>query len=136
MFRIVVALVWLASISSVASAQGGAAGGLGAGGYPGPSQTPSFDASSGTEMLRHRSPTGSPCLDVGGFARRHTLNSNLYDHVVTITNNCSQRITLQVCYYNSQDCLPVEVSGGERKEEILGTMPSMQDFRFEFKEQF
>ena len=87
-------------------------------------------------MLRHRGPAGSPCLDVGGFARKHTVTSNLYDHVITVKNNCAQRLQIQVCYYNTQDCIPIEIPGGERKEAILGTMPVTKDFRFEFKEKF
>jgi hypothetical protein len=136
MIRIAVALICVVSVASAASAQDGTGAGLGAAGNPALRPAPSFGASSGTEMLRHRGPTGSPCLDVSGFARRLTVNSNLYDHVVAVTNNCAQRIIMQVCYYDTQDCVPVEVSGGERTEAILGTMPSMKDFRFEFREKF
>ena len=134
--RIAIAFIWLALVPNVASAQYGAANSLGAGGYSGLSQGPTFGASAGSEMLRHRSPTGSPCLEVNGFSRRHTVNSNLYDHVVSATNSCAQSIRLQVCYFSSEDCVPMEVPGDERKEAILGTMPAMQDFRFEFKEKF
>ena len=35
-----------------------------------------------------------------------------------------------------QDCIPMEISGEERKEAILGTLPSTKDFRFEFREKF
>lgn len=103
---------------------------------PMPATSPAFSASSGNDLLRHRSPSGTPCLAVSGFARPHTTVSTLYDHVVAVKNNCAQRISLQVCYYRTQDCLPVEVPGGERKEAILGTMPSTKDFRFEFREKF
>jgi hypothetical protein len=30
----------------------------------------------------------------------------------------------------------MEVPGDERKEAILGTLPAMKDFRFEFRERF
>jgi hypothetical protein len=30
----------------------------------------------------------------------------------------------------------MEVPGNERKEAVLGTLPSMKDFRFEFREKF
>jgi hypothetical protein len=105
-------------------------------GVPAPAQKPTFGASNGTEILRHRGPTGSPCLAVGGFARPHVVNPNLYDHVIVATNNCPQRLAMRVCYYNTQDCISMEVPGNERKEAILGSLPSAKDFRFEFREKF
>jgi hypothetical protein len=128
MTRIAVTLICLVRVVDFAAAQTSTA--------PILSNIPVPGASSGNDLLRHRSPTGRPCLEVGGFARPHTTVSNLYDHVVTVTNNCPQRISIQVCYYNTQNCLPVEIPGGERKEAILGTMPSTKDFRFEFREKF
>lgn len=138
MIRIVVTLICLCALASSASAQSQSAPVFGGVGVPAPSprQGPSFSASSGSDMLRHRSPTGSPCLDVSGSARRHNIDANLYDHVITVMNNCAQRITIQVCYYNTEDCVPMEIPGGERKEAILGTMPATPDFRFEFREKF
>jgi hypothetical protein len=32
--------------------------------------------------------------------------------------------------------VPIEVPGAERKEAILGTLPGVPDFRFEFREKF
>ena len=144
MIPIVVAFFWLAAAASSASAQSGSTlfgessrpsyGGVG---LPPPVvDTPTFGASSGTEMLRHRGPTGRPCLTVGGLARPHLASPNVYDHVITAENSCAQSITIKVCYYNSDECIPLEVPGGERKEAILGTLPAMSDFRFEFREQF
>ena len=136
MIRAAIALIWLAAVASSASAQSGTTAILRGVGVPPPAETPTFGASAGADMLRHRGPTGSPCLDVVGFSRRHTTNSNLYDHVIAVKNNCAQSLTMQVCYYNTQDCLPMEIPGGERKEAILGTMPSTKDFRYEFREKF
>lgn len=101
-----------------------------------PSEPAIIGASRGSEILRHRGPTGSPCLAVGGFARPHIVNPNLYDHVITVKNSCPQRLAMQVCYYNSQDCIRMEIPGGERTEAILGTLPAEKDFRFEFREKF
>jgi hypothetical protein len=43
---------------------------------PPPPQRP---VSSGSpEILRHRDPTGKPCLDVSARAQPHTINPNLY----------------------------------------------------------
>jgi hypothetical protein len=97
---------------------------------------PSFGASADTKTLRHKDFTGAPCLQVSGYARAHLIDKNLFDHVVTVQNNCPQRIALSVCYYHSQECVPVEVPGHERKETILGTLPAQKDFRFEFREKF
>jgi hypothetical protein len=110
--------------------------GAGGVGIPIPSQPPVFGPAGGTEILRHRGPTGKPCLSIDGSARRHAANANVYDHVIFATNGCAQRITMQVCYYKSQECIPMEVPGYGRKEAVLGTLPSMKEFRFEFREKF
>jgi hypothetical protein len=127
--RIGLFLIWLTATACVASAQSGA--------VPfGNSPYPTFGSSGGTEVLRHRGPTGEACLDVSGFSRPHTVDPNLFDHVITVANHCAQQISIKVCYYQSQDCISVEIPGGENKEAILGIMPSMKDFRFDFREKF
>ena len=68
-------------------------------GVPGPSQAQPFAASNGVDVLRHRAPTGIPCLEVGGFSRPHIIDLKLYDHVITVKNGCAQKIALQICYY-------------------------------------
>src|ERR1700733_8096204 len=137
MIRVASALIPLFAICSVAFAQGAfdssrptVSGTIG-----GPT-LPNFEASGSTEVLRHRSPLGTPCLGVLGNSRPHTTNPNLYDNVVIVTNSCPQRIALRVCYYGSDECVAMEVPGNERKEAILGTLPSMKNFRFEFREKF
>jgi hypothetical protein len=140
MIRVVLAFAGL-FVASACSANAQSAEGLsrpviGGVGVSAPSQPALIGASKGTDILRHRGPTGSPCLSVGGFARPHIVDPNLYDHVITVKNSCPQRIAMQVCYYNSHDCIPIEIPGGERKEAILGTLPSEKDFRFEFRERF
>ena len=136
MLRTSLAVIWLLAIPTYAWAQSKSAPSYGSVGVPAPASPATFGASTGTETLRHRGPTGDPCLEVGGFTRPHTTVPNLYDHVIAVKNNCAQRISIQVCYYNTDNCLPVEIPGGERKEAILGTMPSTKDFRFEFRERF
>jgi hypothetical protein len=123
MIRVVVASLLLATASYSAMAQV-------------ISTPPNFEASGNTDILRHRGPTGSPCLTVSGYARHHTIDRNLYDHMILVTNSCAQRIKLRVCYYMTDDCILMEVPGDEHQEAILGTLPSMKDFRFDFKEQF
>lgn len=97
---------------------------------------PSLRASGNDEILRHRDFAGKPCLAVTGVAQPHTDNPDLYDDIITVVNSCPQRIAIQVCYYGSEECIPMEIPGNERKEAILGILPSMQDFRFEFHEKF
>ncbi len=97
---------------------------------------PSFGPRGGTEILRHRDFAGKPCLTVLGTARPHIIDRKLYDHVITASNACPQRIVIRVCYYRTDDCIPMEIPGGERKEAILGTLPATKDFGFEFREKF
>jgi hypothetical protein len=139
------ASIWLAIIGAAVTAQTGIKA-LESGSHPtlgetglstfAEAQTPTFAPSGGDEILRHRDVYGKPCLLVSGLARAHRFNPNLYDHVIAVVNACRQRIVLRVCYYHSQDCIPMEISGEERKEAILGTLPSTKDFRFEFREKF
>jgi hypothetical protein len=140
----VMSLIHLTACSSLALAQDAMAPPLDSsrpieGGTTGmriPTETPTFGPSADSQILRHRGPTGAPCLAVGAYARPHIIDQKLYDHVIVAVNSCAQRIAMQVCYYRSQDCIPMEVPGGERKEAILGTMPAEKDFRFEFREKF
>jgi hypothetical protein len=109
---------------------------VGGAGNSAPAQTPRIGASGGSEILRHRDFTGKACLDVDGFARPHVVNNNLYDHVISAVNNCPRQISITVCYYQTDDCVRMDIPGNERKEAILGTMPSTKDFGFEFREKF
>ena len=139
------ASIWLAIIGSAVTAQSGTKA-LESESHPtfgqaglsrlAEAQAPSFAPSGGDEILRHRDVYGKPCLLVTGSARARRFSPNLYDHVVAVVNSCHQRIVIRVCYYNSQNCIPMEIPGEERKEAILGTLPSIKDFRFEFREKF
>jgi hypothetical protein len=97
---------------------------------------PKIGASQNTELLRHRDPAGKPCLAINGSARPYTVNTNLFDHLITASNSCAQRIRVQVCYFRSQQCVMMDVPGRGRREAVLGTLPSIKDFRFEFRERF
>jgi len=41
-----------------------------------------------------------------------------------------------VCYYQSQQCVPLDVPAYGRKEVVLGIMPAMNQFQFEYRESF
>lgn len=85
---------------------------------------------------RHVGPTGRPCLAVSGQARAETINPHIFEHVIAATNSCSQIIRLQVCYYGSDRCVPMIVASYARNEAVLGILPAMKEFRFEYREQF
>jgi hypothetical protein len=140
--RFMLVIVYLMATAGYGLAQQGSVGlpngphGI-VGGTTGPHGTEfNIQASKGNDILRHRDFTGKPCLIVGAFARPHTINPQLYDHVITATNGCPQRIVMRVCYYQSEDCIQMEVPGSQRREAILGTLPSAKDFRYEFQEKF
>lgn len=107
-----------------------------AGGIDNPDALPGFQTSGNDEILRHRDFTGKPCLTVSGSARPEAIDPDMYDDVITAQNVCPQHIAIQVCYFQSQECIPMDVPGGERKEAILGSLPATQDFQFEFREKF
>jgi hypothetical protein len=108
---------------------------LGGAGVRPPASMPAPGGSE-NQARQHRDATGQPCVRVGGFARAQTVNSRIFDHMITATNNCSQLIKLKVCYYQSQSCVPVELPGYSRKEAVLGIYPALRDFRYEYTEQF
>lgn len=108
----------------------------GSGGLRPPSQLPVLPGGETSDALRHYGPTGKPCLRVDGVARPQLVNPKIFEHVISATNSCSERIKVQVCYYRTEDCVPLEVGGYGRKEVVLGIMPSMKEFRFEYREQF
>ena len=97
---------------------------------------PPISSSQNIDILRHRDPAGKPCLLVQGMARPHTINPNLFDHLIVAANSCAQLIKMQVCYYRTRQCIPMEVPGKGRREAVLGMMPSIKDFRYEFRERF
>jgi hypothetical protein len=80
-------------------------------------------------------PLGKPCIDLFGEAQALAVNKRIFYHVVRASNNCSQRITLQVCYYQTDTCSNLQVPGYSRAEATLGIMPATPAFRFEYREQ-
>jgi hypothetical protein len=119
MIRVLLVIMCLAALDSLALAQ---------------SSLP-FAVIGGTDIVVHKDFTGQPCLKVSGSARAHTIDPHLYDHVISVTNSCPERITIKVCYYHTEDCIPMEIPGNDQKQAILGTMPGQTGFRFEYREQ-
>lgn len=84
----------------------------------------------------HRNPFGKPCLSLEGVSRAHVVNPSMYDNIVSIENLCSKIINVRICYFNTDGCVDVEVSGQQRKDAVLGVRPNSQYFRFSYKEKF
>jgi hypothetical protein len=85
---------------------------------------------------KHLTPTGKPCLTMIGASQAQTVNPRIFDNVIVATNACSQAINAKVCYYHSDHCVTVNVPAYSQKQAMLGIMPAMQGFRFEFRELF
>ena len=91
----------------------------------------------GTSPVKvHLGPAGKPCVIVQGFAKSSAVNPNIFSHMILANNSCSQLIKMQVCYYSSQHCVSTEVLAYSNKEFILGALPAVRDFRFEYREEF
>ncbi|WP_155253326.1 hypothetical protein [Bradyrhizobium japonicum] len=98
----------------------------------GVARPPSDDLSS----RQHRGPTGAICLRLSAASRALPNNDRLFNHWIYAENTCSDRIRVQVCYYGTRSCIEMDLGGRERKEAILGTLPSTKDFRYEYSERF
>jgi hypothetical protein len=82
----------------------------------------------------HRDALGRPCLDFEAASRAHVINPNVYDHVVSVYNRCVKQIKLTVCYFGSDHCIDMDIPPLSRKDGTLGIYPSMQFFRYSYKE--
>jgi hypothetical protein len=143
LLRLGMAFPFLFGLISPGAAQGvspfgsNSSPGLGAaGGILPPTRSPLFSGSQDAPAHMHTGPTGKLCLTVLGYAAEQVINPNIFTHIISVSNDCSQAIKIQVCYYQSHDCTTIDVPGYGRKEATLGIMPAMKDFRFEYKEQF
>jgi hypothetical protein len=106
------------------------------GGMAAPSRLPGLTSSPNQPAQIHTGPTGKACLSVVGQAQEQTVNPNIFDHVIVASNDCSRPIQIRVCYYQSQECTLIDVPSYGHKEAVLGIMPAMKDFRFEYTEKF
>jgi hypothetical protein len=87
-------------------------------------------------VRRHLGPTGSPCLAIQGYAKTETVNKNIIQHWIKVTNSCGQAIKVHVCYYKSDHCIDMDVPAWEKKDAVLGIFPALKRFQFEAKEKF
>jgi hypothetical protein len=89
-----------------------------------------------TALTVHRNAFGKPCLNIEAASRAHVVNPDVYDNIVSIQNQCSKMIAVHICYFGSESCVDVEVSGQQRKDTVLGIRPHSQYFRYSYKEKF
>jgi hypothetical protein len=85
---------------------------------------------------KHMGPTGKPCITVFGDAQAQKMNPLIYNHMIMATNACGLIIKLKICYYHSDQCVDLALPAYSQKEAMLGIMPRMTGFRFEYREQF
>ncbi len=94
---------------------------------------------------KHMNPSGRPCVKVfgvalpketSGAAPPQNNDAQVFNHVIVATNECAQVIQMTVCYYELDHCVPLEVPPYSRTQMVLGIMPAMDRFRFEYRERF
>jgi len=132
-------VVWLVAAGGAALGQslgGTSRPSVGGVGLTAPAQPPLLLGEEDSAAKRHYGPTGQACLSVTGSAIPQTINPHIFEHVILAKNVCGQLIKLEVCYYKSDRCIPMAVPPYSRKELVLGIMPAMKEFRFEYRELF
>jgi hypothetical protein len=79
---------------------------------------------------------GRTCLAkvVGEPQPVRTSSVGLIQHVVRIQNVCLGKINVRVCYRNTEQCKTVTVNGRSWGEVILGFMPKVTTFQFDYDE--
>jgi len=85
---------------------------------------------------RHMAPTGKACLAFEASTKAQAINKNIYEHWIGATNSCGQHIKVKVCYYQTEDCIVMDVPPWSRQDSVLGIYPALKDFRYATKEQF
>ena len=83
---------------------------------------------SGVNIIRD--PLNRPCLEYEAIARPHVVNPTVFDHLVSVKNNCPRQIKVKICYYGSEKCNEIRVAGYARQDAILGTMTGVRYFRY------
>jgi len=126
----------LACAQSPSTPYGSARSMVGSSGLPTPPRSPILSGSENQGPRQHLGPIGKPCVAVNGEARAQTINPRIIEHVIVAKNSCSQIIKMQVCYFQSDRCIPMTLSSYASAEVVLGIMPAMKEFRYEYREEF
>lgn len=85
---------------------------------------------------QHRDFAGKPCLRTEGRSRAHTASPSIFDHIMVVDNHCPLLIKVKICYYRTSQCVNLDVPSYARKEQFLGSFPTMSVFRYDVREQF
>src|SRR5262245_16874694 len=88
----------------------------------------------GAKRETHRDALGNQCLAVAPLARPHAANSNVYDHVLVLDNQCLKWIKTRACYTESDQCVEADVPGLTRQDVILGISSMIKFFSYELHE--
>jgi hypothetical protein len=82
---------------------------------------------------RNTDPTGKLCLSVHASSEKQTINKMIYNHILLLDNHCSKQIKIRACYYKTDSCQEIAVSGNMRRRYVFGVLTT-PDFRFAFRE--
>ena len=96
---------------------------------------PNFGPTLNGVPQRHYTAAKVPCITVKAYSRAQIVNPRVFDNLLAITNDCSDTITLEACYYQKKGCLTVKLQGYSRREVILG-IETNKEFRYEYREIF
>jgi hypothetical protein len=58
-----------------------------------------------------------------------------FEHIISAHNHCGLTVRLRVCYYGSQNCVPLDVPGHDDGQVSLGISPE-SGFHYQYTEQF
>jgi hypothetical protein len=96
-------------------------------------QETGFGTLKGVLPQPHLDPVGRHCVEVFPLSTAQTINQNIYDQNLLMNNQCSQKITLSVCYYQTRNCSNLAIAGYTRQLKLFGVSPE-KEFRIEYRE--
>ena len=93
-------------------------------------------AASSHQKTDFRKIFGAGQTSSGNNSEQGVNSTKLFEHIISAENHCGQTIKLRVCYYGSQNCIPLDVPGYGHQQASLGVAPGMPGFRYQYIEQF
>lgn len=84
----------------------------------------------------HKDMFGKACLSYEAVSRVLATNTDVYQHVVSVSNHCHEAIRISLCYWHTNHCQKLLVPASRRKVVVLGVRPFMKRFRYEAREVF
>ena len=99
----------------------------------------------------HQDASGKPCVTIAAHSLPKAdfrkifggeqpsdgtdIKLKTFEHIISAHNHCALTVRLRVCYYGSQNCLPLDVPGHDDGEVSLGISPEL-GFHYQYTEQF